>query len=419
MKRSIQNLSLIFTLTFLSFNQTQAALKCSQIFQTQSAAVRALVQQDAYFQWVKWEQTANLKQYEKSATIVHLPFSKVSHESVSIQSDSKIPEAIRDYFIKSRSTLWVKHPHNKAKVPFMNTQDVGTIPALYSASRSMVLTGPLRGFTLKAPTDRPHGKDGGYQPEKANTADDVLSALIHSRHIENQDRLLGKDDKIIILPEVLTIADKKTNIGFVLRDTRALDDGNYYLPAFSIPYVGREISRLNGQNFELFWLEHYARLLGEAKARLLLRYGLQMETPNPQNMLIQLDRNLKPTGKIVFRDISDAFFVDGVAQALGFEKAVQKDILADYKPKKTLKPYISNSLWRLNEAGKNSVSEEGMKSWARAHNFAFSKYILNELKMNDLDIKYADAQKDQLKSLYQFLLSSEGQKALKDYASRK
>ena len=57
--------------------------------------------------------------------------------------------------------------------------------------------------------------------------------------------------------------------------------------------------------FDSFWGRHYAEAVGRAKATLLVRYGLQYETPNPQNVLMQLDAELRPTGAIVLRDLGD------------------------------------------------------------------------------------------------------------------
>ena len=85
--------------------------------------------------------------------------------------------------------------------------------------------------------------------------------------------------------------------GFLLRDLRLFQDGHYYLPALSLPFVGGADRARARRDAEAFWGHHFAEPVGRVKARLLARYGLWFETPNPQNLLVQLDRNLFPTGK--------------------------------------------------------------------------------------------------------------------------
>lgn len=407
-------------LIFITGLFTQAlADKCAMGHIIQRAAVKELVQEDAYLQWLQWEQTANLEKFRQPKEAAELPLSVVPLEKVEIQADPSVSKLAQQIFLQvygKDHVLWAKHPFNSySVVPFFSKTEVGNVQAYYTASRSMALTGNLRGFTIKMPTDHPHGPHRGSQPSKADTSADVASALLHTEHIISQDKKLKPDEVLIILPEVLTVAEKETNIGYVVRDVRKTDDGHYYLPALSIPYVGREIAKINGQPFEKFWEEHYAKLLGEAKARLLLRYGLQMETPNPQNMLIQLDRNLKPTGRIAFRDMSDAFFVDDIAQALGFKKAVEKDMEADYDPHEYIQPFVSNSLWRLDEAGPLSVSSNAMTRWSIVHNRQFTMHILKELKLKNIPLLQNNTN-DKLEDLYKFLLSPEGLEKLKKYS---
>lgn len=408
--------SIIFAI-LITGTQSMAGMRCGFVHITQSKEVMDLVMYDAFIQWQVWEQTANLKKYEKPKGTVSMPVALLAKNQIEIQVDPTLPESIRQHFVSGDTVRWYKHPFNTENhVPFLHEPAPKSFDVYFTASRSMSMTGPLRGFTIKVPTNRPHGPTGELQTGKADTSADVLSALLHSDHIRQRDKMLGMDDTLIVLPEVLTVADKKTNIGYVIRDVRQTDDGHYYLPALSIPYVGREIADINRANFEQFWGYFFARNLGIAKGKLLLRYGLQMETPNPQNMLIQLDRNLKPTGRIAFRDLSDAFFVEPVAKGLGFHEALAKDMQAEYPPVQQLKPFVSNSLWRLDEAGNKSVSPDAMHTWATAHNLAMIKYVLKEL---DLSLPKADLEAmettDTMKPLYNLLASPAGQAALKTY----
>lgn len=412
--------TLVLSTIVLSAGSSSAGMLCKFVHTEQLPAVKALVQYDAFKQWTAWEQTANLAKYAKTGDSQKMPTLRLSRDEVNIQVDPNLPASVLGMFTAGTQVRWIKHPYNThSSTPHLNAPTTENIPAYFTASRSMALTGRLRGFTIKVPTDRPHGPEGEHQPGKANTADDVLSALLHSEHINSRDQKMGLDDKLIVLPEVLTVADKATNIGYVIRDVRKTDDGHYYLPAMSIPYVGREIAKINGLRFEQFWEKNYAAVLGEAKAKMLLRYGLQMETPNPQNMLIQLDRNLKPTGRIAFRDVSDAFFVYAAAEGLGFQKAMEKDTAAEYNPVVKLQPFVSNSLWRLDQAGDKSVSQNAMAAWAEAHNLAYIDYVLRSLNLTMTTEQIGRIKdSDGMPGLYELLGSPEGQAALKAYREK-
>src|SRR5690606_6398310 len=148
-----------------------------------------------------------------------------------------------------------------------------------------------------------------------------------------------------------------------------------------------------------------------AKAKLLLRYGLQMETPNPQNILIQLDRDLKPTGKIIFRDVSDTFFVKAVAKGLGYRDIMIEDMKHEYYPNVALKPYWSNSSWRLNKSKNRPIYGFQLEAWGLTHDKAYVHTILSELGL-PLDSIEVKAPRDTMFDLYDLLDSQEGQKAL-------
>lgn len=396
---------------------SHAGFLCQFVYVNQSAQVKAMVNEDAFVQWRIWEQTANISRFVKPTASFSVPMSLVKSNLVKVEMDPEVPVGLKRLIMaKPGAIAWLKHPYNRsAVVPFEQTKNVGELKVFYTASRSVILDGPYRGFTLKMGTDHPHGPLGEVQSGKANTSDDVKSAMIHTAHLKKIDQLLGKDSEMVMLPEVVTVSESDSRIGYMIRDVRETDDGHYYLPALSIPYVGRKIAKLNGEKFESFWLKNYAQLLGRAKAKLLLRYALQMETPNAQNMLIQLDRNLKPTGKIVFRDISDSFLVKPVAEGLGFQEQMTKDIAAGYVPTNKFRPFWRNSAWRFDEAGESSVSSETINRWGHEHDRAYVDYVTSELGLKKIEASY---ELEMMQDLAKLLESSEGQEALKRYREK-
>ena len=158
-----------------------------------------------------------------------------------------------------------------------------------TASRSLSLEqDPRQRYTIKLATDTVQERNPGYEPGKLRTEYDIAAAIARADFITKRDEKLGPPKGYVILHDVLTVADKKSGRGYIVRDISLLNDGHYYLPAFAIPVLGREIAAHNLKDFDSFWQQHYAEPLGRFKADFLLRYGLQMETPNAQNFLIQL-----------------------------------------------------------------------------------------------------------------------------------
>jgi hypothetical protein len=413
---------LLFAALLISSTTSLAQNACVDLFinpAEQSEAVRKVVVPDGYRQWLLWEQRANVEQFRKQTTPVDIELVEMSPENVIIRTTADASADLVNAFRTSDGNIfWAKHPYNTHKdVPFHDLKGDESLPVYLTASRSLALDGRLRGFTIKLATNYPHGPFGERQDGKIKTNDDIDSALIHTNHMKKVDAVMGADSQLLMMGEVMTMAEKKTGIGMVVRDVRLLADGHYYLPALSIPHVGREIAALNGTSFEAFFEKYYAELLGEAKARLLLRYGLQMETPNSQNMLIQFDRQMRPTGKIVFRDVSDSFLVDAVANGLGYSGQIKRDMAVHYKPVKVIQPYWSNSSWRFDEAGDKAVTEAVLNEWGLAHDRAYVKYIEKELGL-DFGLSAKDLTEDAYPAVYRVLSTDIGQRKLRQYRDR-
>lgn len=177
------------------------------------------------------------------------------------------------------------------------------------------------------------GKGNGDKDElEANSID----ACLRSDLIWFIDNKIGhdpaSDKQLVVLKELLSVTedipshDGKLHLGdgFQVRDLSVLDKGKVYFPPLSIPYVDRKFTDLKGRYETLpvdvawgeLWLYGYAKALGVAKALFMLRYALQMGSPNAQNFLIEFTPDMTPTGRIVFRDVGDAQLHREVAWAL-------------------------------------------------------------------------------------------------------
>jgi hypothetical protein len=148
----------------------------------------------------------------------------------------------------------------------------------------------------------------------------------------------------------------------MVRDLRGFQDGHHYLPALSLPWVGRQIAARHGAPFDAFWERSFAAPVGRAKAELFARYGLWYETPNPQNVVIQLDRSLAPTGRLVFRDLGDG---ECATDAFDVDPLPWTRLRAD------LRPETQNSFWAFGEAADHSVDASTLARWYQAHDAAY------------------------------------------------
>ncbi len=387
---SLFKLFVLIPLVLFANSVSFAIPLCKNIF-LQRAEVSAVVQLDAVKQWLQWEQKSNFSIFRKSSDPIAVQNISVSPSAVDVTILNSAPQNLRSIITKGDFVSWFKHPYNTLKtLPYFNETSKRSLETFFTASRSLAVILGENVFTLKMGTDYPHGPQGQYQPGKATTKEDIMDGINRMNYIEKVDDAIGKDQGLILAKEVAMVAEKQSGEGYLFRDISFMNDGNYYLPALSIPYAGREIAKLNNQDPDLFWKDNYATLLGKAKAKLLLRYGLQMETPNSQNMLIQLDVNLKPTGVIVFRDISDTILIEAVAEGLGEANTLQKDKELGVENGNSIQPYWSNSAWRFDEAGKDSFSSPTLANWGAAHDNAYLTEIEKALSVSLSQFKHID-----------------------------
>lgn len=318
---------------------------------------------DPFEQWLRWEERANLVGFRMTVEPVALEVSAIPAERVLVQLASSVAAAVSQRFFRAGCVYFPKHPLNRdAKVAFSAAPVAERWPARFTSSRTLVVP-PTRGepaFSVKLPTDHPH--PDFEQPEKTRLREEAEDAIRVAALIERVDAALGRDPALWIVGECVTVLVPGSDYGFVVRDLRPLQDGHFYLPALSIPWVGRQIASLHAEPFELFWGRHYAEALGCAKASLLARYGLQYETPNPQNVLIQLDATLRPTGAIVLRDLGDV-------------NSLMHEVAEGHNPwgalRATPKPETPNSFWAFDEADGLSIEAKVLADWFALHDRAY------------------------------------------------
>ena len=313
-----------------------------------------------FSQWLLWEEQANFAGFRTTTAPVAIEVAHVPQREVQVKIARDAPGELVARFVAGGSVRFPRHPLNRdPSVAFATAPAAARWSARFTSSRTLVVAEP-RPFALKLATDHPHV--AVCQPEKTRLRREVDEALQFAAHVRAVDARLGADPALVVLTEALGVTVPGSETGFLVRDLRTLCDGSFYLPAFAIPFVGRALAALHGCEFAAFWGAAYAEPVGRAKAKLLARYGLQYQTPNPQNLLVQLDARLRPTGAIVLRDLADTDFVTDSARACGAAWTRMTGKLA---------PETANSFWAFDQAPDSPAPPAVLEDWYRRHDRAY------------------------------------------------
>ena len=319
---------------------------------------------DPVAQWLDWEEQANLVGFRTSVEPVQIEVTSVPRAELEVHILPGAPDAIVDRFVRGDRVCFPRHPLNTdSSVAWFDAPVAERWTARFTSSRTLALPGPESGAalsSLKLATDHPH--PDFHQPEKTKLREEAIGAVEWVRILSRIDRLLEPLLDVALVTEVLVVLAAGRESGFMVRDLCLFQDGHYYLPALSLPWVGRQIARANGDAFESFWGRWFAEPVGRAKARLFARYGFWYETPNPQNVLVQLDRELHPTGTLVFRDVGDGECATdaGVTGDVPWTR-----LLSD------LRPETQNSFWAFGEAGDDSIEAGTLEDWYARHDRSY------------------------------------------------
>ena len=319
---------------------------------------------DPVAQWLDWEEQANLVGFRTSTAPVEVTVAWVPREEVEVHILPGAAPEIVDRFLRGDRVCLPRHPLNTdASVAWFDAPTSERWTARFTASRTLALPGPESGAaltSLKLATDHPH--PDFHQPEKTKLREEAIGAVDWVRVIARIDRLLEPLAEVALVTEALVVLAAGRETGFMVRDLRLFQDGHYYLPALSLPFVGPQIARAHGADLEGFWGRHFAEAVGRSKARLFARYGLWYETPNPQNVVVQLSRELRPTGTLVFRDVGDG---ECATDAFTATELPWTRLESD------LRPETQNSFWAFGEAEDRAVAASTLERWYRLHDDAY------------------------------------------------
>lgn len=227
------------------------------------------------------------------------------------------------WLINPEDTKWKEETVAFLKSKGLSTQEHTFFDGYQTASRSYVVENPKTGatFSLKVSTN----KTGGHWTDKKQTMADSFETRIATDYIQERNRITPFEN-FKMLDEPGAFGIKEIDQGMIVRSLHELPSGQYnYLPGFSAMHseVGRHIAQLNGYDDPLeFWNKHYNKPLARSLAELAAKTGVTYDSPHSQNFLIELDRNFRPTGKIILKDMGDIYLNTEMVTALGGEKLV-------------------------------------------------------------------------------------------------
>ncbi|MBF0366354.1 MAG: hypothetical protein HQK50_12335 [Oligoflexia bacterium] len=355
-----------------------------------------------------WEQKFNSILWRKPCQVFDVPAVGYDLSTAVVNENPHAKNNYHQQLIDDEAKLvfFPVHPFNRSnEVPgYVDLQDNSKPRKVFkgymTASRTMYITADGKQFfAVKIGTD--HLLPDLPMNKVSVNIEEMAISRVHSDHIEQVDQALAL--KKLALREPFAALQAIDKNGVIVRDVTPLTK-NYYLPALSIPYAGRAIAKKHGERYDKFWGKHYAYALGRAKAQLLLRYGLQMFTPNAQNMLIKLDPETLMPQKIIFRDLADAYFVEPIAKHLPFsQEAIKKDYkLNPNTIQHELYPYWENSSWKFNE-GEIALDDNEIAEWGKQHYQGYLEEISQTLGIPMEKIE---------------LLKKTGESKLDDYSER-
>ena len=295
---------------------------------------------DAVKQLIDWETKSNAVSVRSNEELV-IKHYEIPLEALTADLAPHLDPKVRDSLIfQKEGKPWVRWIINSEDTKwhlqvaaFLQERGLDPRPKTHfkgyrTASRSMIIIDPDTGakFSAKVSTNN----TGGHWVDKKQPFDDARQARTSSDMIADIKKKV-KFDHLVLMDEPAMFGIQEVDQGMLIRSLEDLPQGGrYYLPGFSALHdaTGKKIAKLNGSNNPAeFWNENYNKKLARAYAEFAAHTGLTYDSPHSQNFLIELDANMKPTGRIVLRD-----FVDAYAQADILKAAGKEEFLSTWDP---------------------------------------------------------------------------------------
>jgi hypothetical protein len=262
-------------------------------------------------QWIDFELRANLQQYKRTDSEVEVPWVWLPADEVIAkpltQAGNKILKSLTD---GDRIRI-PKHPFNtESSVPLFSEKPSGTISGHLTASRSIYLPASELGTeaTVKLSTNRPFAKKQWWNPSQGKEKVKAVGFKWIKQEAKVSQYLLSIRELRLpqfkaeqnFLPEALSLSfDQNGIISF--RDLSAMKPDHQYIPGTSTLFVLREMT----DDFMSLMFQTYVLPKARDDVAYFLDDGLVRDNASPQNLLIELDSQFKPTFRLLLRDLGD------------------------------------------------------------------------------------------------------------------
>lgn len=214
------------------------------------------------------------------------------------------------WIINPEDTKWHKELAAWLEGKGLDSEPKSFFKGYFTASRSMIIVNPENGasMSLKVSTNN---TGGNWRDKKQDWVDAKQIRKISDWVKSITEKM--ETDHLVIQDEPFAVGIPDIDQAMIMRSLNDVPTGkHYYLPGFSALHsgVGRQIAELNGSSDPVkFWGKHYAEALGRAMAEFTASTGVTYDSPHSQNFMVELDENMKPTGRIVLRDFGDSYIV--------------------------------------------------------------------------------------------------------------
>ena len=298
---------------------------------------------------VEWETHANNISVRSSAPIA-LEHFEIPLSAVSAHFGENLEPEVRASLVFEKNGVptvrWIINPEDSEYANALevylrkNGLDAHRYPRFtgyQTASRSLIIEDPVTGaeFSAKVGTN----KTGGQWKSKKLTADQAKQSALMNREIETIERkVFFRHGVYLEEPAAFGIAG--ADQGFVVRSLKNFhaNPKRSYLPAFSVVHqeIGRRLALKNGARVPAdYWIENAVKPIARAQAEFIAFTGRVPEAGHWQNYLIELDENLKPTGRIAMRDFADSNIIAsghaGLADRTAFRWWPRNHVKADIR----------------------------------------------------------------------------------------
>lgn len=192
-----------------------------------------------------------------------------------------------------------------------------------TASRSLLVMDPRSKYVFSMKTSS--NSAGGGKDDRPQPVRYARSSILATAHIRVMEARYGKFEFAVPLYEPGAVYNHHIDQAQIFRTLPEMNGGDkIYMPMFSMlsAEVMEKLSKANQMDMSQV-LEHIGYIWGRAQTEWVLKTGLSTSSAHSQNYMIELDQNLRFTGRVQFRDFADAHVMESFLEGPFREEILQ------------------------------------------------------------------------------------------------